>query len=427
MPTKKFPDEKRKRVVELHPTDLSNEAIAGIVGCSEGTVSKIRRKLPPVPGKVQPQSTPTETNEINGDEWKISLPKTRIHTLEELVEFCKVDLFVWEVDRFICNKWEMAAKLGDETSQEVVVTPLFQIKAFLKKKKAVVAARKEIEELKEQARRFAPKAPAIRKLVKISGNMLEVNIPDAHHGKLAWGEETGGPNYDTKISRELYWIAFTTLIDRVCHHKFDEILLIVGNDLLNSDDIEGRTTKGTNVSTDGRYQKTFSMVRTLQVECIEYLRAKFPGVKIKVVMVPGNHDTLSVWHLGDSLECYFHNYKDVQIDNSPKYRKYHRFGKVMLMFTHGDKAKRNDYPLLMATEEPGIFGETKFREAHTGHNHMTKMDEQHGVRVRVLPALCPADDWHAENGFVGNLRSAEAYIWNQDEGLIGTAIFTDVQ
>jgi hypothetical protein len=92
------------------------------------------------------------------------------------------------------------------------------------------------------------------------------------------------------------------------------------------------------------------------------------------------------------------------------------------MFTHGDKGKRNDYPLLMATEQPEMFGQTKYREAHTGHTHQTKLDEQHGVRVRVLPALCEADDWHAENAFVGNLRSAEAYVWNKDEGLINIAI-----
>lgn len=426
MPTKKFPDEKRKRVVELHPTGLSNEVIAGIVGCSDGTVSKIRRKLPPIPGKVLPSTIPTETNEINGDEWKISLPKTRIHTLEELVEFCKVDLSIWEVDRFICNKWEMAAKLGEDSDQEVVVTPLFQIKAFLKKKKEIVSARKEIEALKVLAKQSARLPIAVKANKSASGNMLEINIPDAHFGKLAWGLETGGPNYDVKIAEEVVERAFEALLSKVGHYEFEEIILIVGNDILNSDDVEGRTTAGTNVSTDGRYQKTFCTVRTLMTRFIERLRHKF-RCRVIAIMVPGNHDKLSVWHLGDSLECYFHNYKDVTIENTPRYRKYHSFGKVMLMFTHGDKGKRNDYPLLMATEQPEMFGRSKFWEAHTGHNHQTKVDEQHGVRVRVLSALCPADDWHAENALVGNKRSAEAYVWNKDEGLIGIAIHSEVQ
>ena len=127
---------------------------------------------------------------------------------------------------------------------------------------------------------------------------------------------------------------------------------------------------------------------------------------------------MSVWHLGESLECVFAKYKDVEIQNEPTYRKYHEHGEVMLMFTHGDKAKRTDYPLLMAQEQREMWGRTRFKECHTGHTHMTKTDEQHGVRVRVLPALCPPDDWHAEQGYVGNLRSAEAYVWNKSEGLI---------
>jgi hypothetical protein len=130
--------------------------------------------------------------------------------------------------------------------------------------------------------------------------------------------------------------------------------------------------------------------------------------------------------LGDSLECWFHNYADVKIDNMPRYRKYHRFGNVLLMLTHGDKGKKNEYPLLMATECSKDFGETKFREAHVGHIHQTRLEEKYGVRVRTLSALCSPDDWHAEQGYVGNLRSAEGFIWNRNEGLIGTVVYTDV-
>ena len=358
---------------------------------------------------------PSETSEISGDKWTIALPRTNIHTLEQLVEYCEIDLSVWEVERFVANKWDANAGAGE-------TMPLFQIKAFLKKKAEVVAVRKEIEELKELAKSTARSPKYIARPAQISGNMLEINVPDAHFGKLSWGVETGHENYDTKIAQATFMRALETLLDRTKAHKFDEVLFVVGNDLFNSDDIEGRTTKGTSVSTDGRYHKTFYKVRTTIIASIERLRQVAP---VKVVMVSGNHDELSVWHLGDSLECYFHQYKDVEIDNAPRPRKYHQFGNVMLMFTHGDKGKRADYPLLMATENSVMFGATKYREAHTGHTHMTKLDEQHGVRVRVLPALCPPDDWHSEQGFVCNLRNAEAYVWNRNEGLVGIALYSD--
>lgn len=74
-----------------------------------------------------------ETNEIAGDKWTITLPKTRIHTLEQLIEACHIDTTVWNIDRFIANKWEVGAK---DANGDIQVTPLFQIKAFLTKKVA---------------------------------------------------------------------------------------------------------------------------------------------------------------------------------------------------------------------------------------------------------------------------------------------------
>lgn len=363
----------------------------------------------------------TETSEIKNDTWVISLPKTRIHTLEELISFCEVDLTQWRVDRFICNKWEVGIKKGIGEEAKIEVEPLFQIKAFLRKQKDVEAAKNEIEQLKELAKEYSPKLLPYFTDRNEDNLMLEINLPDAHIGKLSWGVETGHGNYDVKIAEAVYWAALETLLARVAHRVFSKILFVVGNDLLNSDDIEGRTTAGTYVSSDARYHKTFSAIRTLMVDAIERLRRVAP---VKVVVVSGNHDQLSAWHLGDSLECFFHKYADVEIDNLPRARKYHQHGLVGLMFTHGHKARRQDYPLLMAAEQPQMWGSTKFREIHTGHLHMTKMDEQHGVRVRVLPALTAVDDWLATNGFVGNLRNAEGYVWSPVQGLIEQVYYT---
>jgi DNA repair exonuclease SbcCD nuclease subunit len=158
------------------------------------------------------------------------------------------------------------------------------------------------------------------------------------------------------------------------------------------------------------------------IDMVESARKVAP---VHVVTMPGNHDRLAAWHMGHALECYFHNYKDVTFDNSPTARKYFEWGVNMLMFTHGDSGNRHDYPLLMAAEQPEMFGRTKFREIHCGHTHETKTIERHGIRVRVLPALCPPDEWHAANGFVGNQRNAEGYIYNNKEGMIGMVVYND--
>lgn len=361
-----------------------------------------------------------ETNEVVGDKWTVVLPKTRIHTLEQLVEFCKIDLSVWEVERFVANKWEMGFK---NVSDAAEVIPLYQIKAFLKKKKEVIGVRHEIDALKRLAKESAPAPKYVKKPATIEGGMLEINFTDHHFGKLAWGLETGYANYDVKIATQVFHRALDTILDRSPFSTYREIWFVVGNDLFNADDTQGRTTSGTQVESDVRHEKTYVTVRTLLIHAIEKLRHL--AAKVKVVVVPGNHDHNATWHLGDSLEVYFSKYSDVEVDNHPCPRKYHQFGQTLIMYTHGDKGKLKDLPLLMAAEKSILFGATKFHEIHTGHIHTLRVDEQHGIRVRTLSALCPPDAWHSENGYVGNLRSSEAFMWDEKEGLIGTIIYTD--
>jgi hypothetical protein len=396
---------------------VSHRALAKSLKLDHTTVDKILGHASDSPS--QDAKVLTETSEIIGEKWNISLPKTRICTLEELIAFCKVDTTIWKVERWTANKWEVGAK-NDEGNVETA--PLYQVKATFIRQQNIVDAKLELETLKTDAKKAARTPAKLPVHFKDTGLMLEISLADAHFGKLAWSQETGHEPYDTMIAEAIFTRAVDTLLSRAKGYKFDHILFVVGNDLLNSDDELGRTTKGTFVSTDVRYQKTFLIVRRTITACIEKMRLMAP---VHVLMVSGNHDDLAVWSLGDSLSCYFDKYPDVFIDNAPISRKYHQFGKVMLLLTHGDKGKHKSYPLLMATEQPEMFGSTMFREAHTGHTHQTKTEEQFGVRVRVIPSLSPPDAWHAENNFLCNQRNAEAYVWSAKEGLIAQFYHND--
>jgi hypothetical protein len=362
----------------------------------------------------QLQSKPvfTESSEFIGDKWNLNIPRTHINDIATLLKERNVDPDEWVIERQSIKQWEMGSKDADGNA---VITPLWAVSATLIPNKAYKLAKAEVASLKESAKEAArvPK-PVIRTSIK-SGNMLEISLNDAHFGKLAWPRETGGAPYDTRIAQKTFLTSVEHLLDRAKGYTFDSILFVVGNDLLQADNVAGTTTKGTQVDCDTRYYKTFEIVRETITQCIERFREIAP---VTVKMVQGNHDLLSVWHLGDSLSALFGKYEDVVIDNEPTYRKYHQWGKCGLMLTHGDKGKRADFPLLFATERSDIFGATKFREIHTGHLHSTKTEEFHGVRVRILPSLSPADSWHSENGFTGQQRVAEAYVFNKEEGLI---------
>jgi hypothetical protein len=282
--------------------------------------------------------------------------------------------------------------------------------------------REELEALKVLAKEEIGRVPKAVKTSKDTGILLEIATPDLHVGKLAHSIETGGRPYDVKIAIATFERALEALIARTAGYNVEEILLVAGNDLFNSDTPENETTAGTAVSCDGRFHKTFHHVRNMMIKAVERLRQLS---KVHILIVPGNHDRQTAYHLGDSLECYFHADSQVRVTNTPATRKYITWGKCLLGFCHGDEGNRNDYPLLMAAENPEAWGQTKFREIHTGHYHKQQLEEHNGVRVRILSALCPPDDWHSAQGFIGALRQAEAFVWSKEEGLLSVVYYND--
>lgn len=342
------------------------------------------------------------------------------HTLEGLIAHFKVDVAAWECVEFVANHWEMG--YVDRNSESATCLPLYQSKARFKPRVLIVNARAEIEALLADAKQKLRRPPNVIRFAapKTTGNLLEVSIPDLHLAKLAWRRETAHDNYDLEIAERLHDEALEALIDRSSGIKYEKILFCLGNDYLHVDNLEMKTTAGTPVTGDGRYPKMFRLGRQLAVRSIERLKAIAP---VHVKIVAGNHDKQSMFCLGDALECWYHADPEVEIDNEPTPWKYFQWGRVLICYMHGHKGKKPDYPLILATERPELWGATSFREIHTGHLHKVGLEEYHGVRVRTLSSLCAEDDWHAENGFVGNIRSAEAYMWNKTQGLVGTAVF----
>lgn len=362
---------------------------------------------------------------VNGDQGVYTTRTTeRIKTLADLVRVCDIDTEEWEIKEWVANKWDQGSvhrKTGD-----IQIAELFQIKVWLRRRVEVQDAKRAIAELMEQAKtsiKSLVRAPRLRvEQLGPSPYMLELSVYDHHFGKLAWGQETGHESYDLKIAEKLFRRAVTALIERTRGFTFGKVLFVVGQDILNADNKQNTTTRGTPQSVDGRYHKSFSVVQRVLIDTVELLRTIAP--EVLVVIVPGNHDEVAAWHLGNSLDTYFHNVPGVTVDNAPTMRKYVRHGNNLIMITHGDKGKKADYPQVMAHEQPVAWGETTNREVHVGHIHQTRVQEFFGVRVRTLPALCPPDAWHSENHYVGNRRAAEAFVWHDVEGIVGTAIHT---
>jgi hypothetical protein len=418
------PEELQRARVAIKRAGKSLEAItpaylAKKLGCDAERAGVLLEKLQEPESAAKPELA--ETREFDGDKATITKSTSeRIHTLDQLLAFCEVDGSEWEVERWICNKWEVGAK---DAAKVLQVAPLYQVKAWLKRKVHVVNAKAEIEALRKKAEEFAPKYPAIiTRNLKQSGNLGEFSIVDLHIGCHAWGKETGWADYDVKIARKSGEDAVNGLMSRMSPFKLDEAILVLGNDQQNADNRQGTTEHGTAQSMDTRYQKVFGVSRDWSIWAVEQLRGI--AAKVTVVVVAGNHDPLAAWHLGDSLTSWFRRCPSVTVDNSPAFRKYREFGVNMLMYTHGNCGKLDLYGEVMAAEQPQMWGRTFWREAHTGDKHHRRVLELKGATVRILPSLRPPDAWTSESQYVGSIRAAEGYIFNRDEGLISTATYS---
>lgn len=342
---------------------------------------------------------------------------------EEIARLWSIDLAVWEAESIAPNTWGIGAK--HPVTGEILTKPLFQTKVRFVRK-ATPSLERLRDELLDGMRRESKRRRRLtpKRLTLPSGSdacALEVDLFDLHVGKYAWAEETGtGQNYDSDIAEQVATAAVTDLVSQVppsC--ALEEIILPIGNDWYHVDNPQGQTNAGTPQDRDSRYQRMFRIGHGIASWMIERCAELAP---VRVIIVPGNHDTATAFCLGVVLEAEFAHDRRVSFDNSPRTRKYHQYGKVLLGYTHGHEEKPDHYARLMPVEEPEKWAQTSCREFHLGHFHTGKqrepliVEDKVGVTVRWMRSLAGTDAWHASKGYLG-IRSAEAFLWRRAGGL----------
>lgn len=358
----------------------------------------------------------------------------RILSEEDIIKEFNVDTDIWEIERFKIKtsegyrkdrqvEWHVSdgkVTTGDVSDTgKMLVVPLFHVEARFIKKVKQAAFKSILEEMKEEAKNFSPKYTKINYEKRKDGHLYEIDFPDVHFGRLSWSEESGG-DYDIKLAKSSLESVVDQLLINANNYPIERILLPIGNDFFNSDTPANTTTRGTPMQEDTRWAKTFRKGRELIVDIIDRCSTIAP---VDVLVISGNHDEQRSYFLGEALECWYHNSPNVSIDNSARSRKYYDYGKNLIGFTHGYTEKLQSLPLTMAMEVPELWAKTKYREIHTGDKHHKRdtiyaADEGLGIVVRILRSLAVADAWTFDKGFIGAIRSAEAFMWHPEDGLV---------
>lgn len=274
---------------------------------------------------------------------------------------------------------------------------------FKKDQKSYQQVRGEI--LKEMES-YAPNYPKIKYTKPKDGHLYVISLADLHVGKLAH-------NYNQDKAVEIAKQAIQGLLNKAQGFKCDKILFLGGHDLLHVDNTKGTTTAGTFQNTSGMWYENFHLAKNLYIEIIEQLMQIAP---VHFIHNMSNHDYMSGWFLADTISSWFKNCEQITFDISTDHRKYFSYYDSLIGSSHGDGAKQNDLPLLMAQESPE-WSNTKYRYFYLGHYHSKHSKEYTGVTVEVMRSPSGKDAWHNKKGYVAT-RAVEMFVHSKTGGQV---------
>jgi hypothetical protein len=365
-------------------------------------------------------------NEVKGECDINGKIKKRITSLQDLIDFCKIDTTQWKIVSWECNKWEVGRKdksvnwkakhgVGKgkvNDSGKIFVEPLFQVKAKLTRISTDEIFQKEFEKF---LKTYKPVPAVFRPLmlpIKREEAMLVLPKQDAHFNRADFN---GNNNIHARfeiVKQE----TINILLEASALHKLDKITYIVGSDQFNSE-WTSATTAGTPQENILSYQEAFKLVCDHEVSIIENLVANCANVEI--LFVPGNHDEHVGWHLINWLKCYYRSNKYITITegNPESPRRYERYGNSAVMYDHGALLNGKDLAQRFPIEFKREWSLCDNYYIFSGDKHHELSLDVHGVKYYRVPALTMTKSkWEHKKGYVTK-GEMQAFLIKKDKGL----------
>jgi hypothetical protein len=273
-----------------------------------------------------------------------------------------------------------------------------------------------IEELKS----YSPKFEKIQRKPISDPHCLVIDPSDIHVGKLASVDETGS-HYDIQKAVSQVDDAIDGLLSKSYGFNIDKIFFVIGNDVLHIDTPKRTTTSGTPQDTSGMWHEAFQAAKSMYIRAIERM---VPVADVHVIFNPSNHDYMSGYMLAQTIEAYYRWSENVTFDVSIAHRKYTSYGVNLIGTNHGDGARLNDLPLIMAQEAPDLWVKCPMRYVYLHHIHHKQTHKFMsgkdfiGVTVEYLRTPSESDSWHHRNGYIGAKKAIEAFIHSRDHGQV---------
>lgn len=217
--------------------------------------------------------------------------------------------------------------------------------------------------------------------------MLEIPLFDMHFGIAGLEDYVG---------------ALSDIVGIIESKKWEEINVVVGQDLIHTNDLRGHTAKGTLIE-EIDFARAWNDAWRFWTVVIDKALANSQSVCVRYSK--GNHDECVSWCLVQALKT---RYPQCLVDDSFEARRCLVWRGCFIGYGHIEYT--NNLQKIVQNfvmDFPVEFANAKVREIHTGHLHTESGDA--GAMVRRLASSVPTDKWSRDNGYVGSHKRFEVF------------------
>lgn len=374
-----------------------------------------------IPGtEKEPKFKETKTR----DTYVFECDDSRVTNVKDAIAKSGVDMLIWRVERVEVGGWDVTMKIKEDGNKDKPFRAQNQkIKVVFKR---IISEKMEdaVEALMERIESISPTVEllAAPPESKNHSRALEICLMDPHFGMTCF-PPMADAEWSSDMCADMVEQTLSELVKLAeAYGPFDEIILPIGNDFFNADNLNNTTTRGTAQPESVSYMHTVKSGEKLMVKIIDNLKKIAP---VKVYAISGNHDYVTSFMLGRIMKAYYHNDENVEVNADGSPYKFHEFGCNLIGYEHGNNIAPVRLAALMANECPDAWARTKggYREWHLGDQHRKGTSkpssfEEQGVSVEYLPSLTPPNEWHKIKSFNHQKRGTMAFIWDATAGPI---------
>jgi len=260
-----------------------------------------------------------------------------------------------------------------------------------------------------------PMAPVARPESTVADLCNVLPLFDVHWGMAAWGEETGGQDYDLALARDDLMRGMGKVLSRA--PRADTCVLLLGGDFLHADDDKAQTP-GSKHPLDVSARMFMSIDTGIAVIKYAVTRALEHHERVVVRVLRGNHDPNSHRAIAFALREWLALNDRASIDMTPSELFEFQWGRTAIFGQHGDRMTPTMLALKLA-DVCQFWTQCPHRYAYTGHKHKMAAERIGGLNWERLEPFAPTDDYGAS--WV-NRRAMKLDTYDKRSGRVGASI-----